>query len=286
MSQENENYRAAETEVLSSDEQNVARLLSNLKRVDAPKDFDFHLKARIANASPADFRPVRLFPILKYVLPLALFLMLGAAFVAMNSSNTANVPAVAGVPSSVVQQASAEPKREITPPVPVADPAPTRDTAQVVTAVEPVEAKREFRAERIKSSLPPRTIPAAVGNFNGGGSYDVAGNEAQKPILAPGLANTNSNSGTSVTAIPLQFRQMLMSIGIDAAVAGQKTWRIMQVTEDSIAERSGLLVGDVIEAIDGKPIDPLYKGSFSVTSMKVRRGDKVVEIDLQTTRHQ
>ena len=77
MSQENENYRAAETEVLNADEQNVARLLLGLKRVDAPKDFDFHLKARIANATPAVLRPVRFFPVLKYGVPLALFLLIG-----------------------------------------------------------------------------------------------------------------------------------------------------------------------------------------------------------------
>ncbi|MEO7673391.1 MAG: hypothetical protein ABIU09_04855 [Pyrinomonadaceae bacterium] len=99
MSYENKNKLAGETEILSSDEQNVSRLLSNLKRVDAPKDFDFHLKARIANASPADYQTVRLFPVLKYAFPLALFLLIGGAFILNSSFSGWNVPAVAELPN-------------------------------------------------------------------------------------------------------------------------------------------------------------------------------------------
>ena len=283
MSQENENYRAAETEVLNADEQNVARLLLGLKRVDAPKDFDFHLKARIANASPAVLRPVRFFPVLKYGVPLALFLLIGSAFVLMNSYSGADVPAVAVIPVTSAPQVTAETRKEITPPVRTDPEVKPQENEKILVATEPKNAKREFRAEQAKELLAPRVIPRATVNFNGGGSYDSAVNKASDTIAAPVLTNTNSNSNVA-PAIPLQFRQMLMSIGIDAAEAGAKTWRVMKLAKDSVAERSGMLVGDVIEAIDGKPIDPLYKGTFTARSINVRRSEKVVKIDLQTTK--
>ena len=55
----------------------------------------------------------------------------------------------------------------------------------------------------------------------------------------------------------------------------------MKLTKNSIAERSGLRVGDVMEAIDDRPIDPLYKGTFGVKSISVRRDGNVIKIDIK-----
>ena len=201
----------------------------------------------------------------------------------MNSYSGADVPAVAVIPVTSAPQVTAETRKEITPPVRTDPEVKPQENEKILVATEPKNAKREFRAEQAKELLAPRVIPRATVNFNGGGSYDSAVNKASGTIVAPVLTNTNSNSNAA-PAIPLQFRQMLMSIGIDAAEAGAKTWRVMKLAKDSVAERSGMLVGDVIEAIDGKPIDPLYKGTFTARSINVRRSEKVVKIDLQTTK--
>jgi hypothetical protein len=268
MSYEKEKNTAGETEMLSSDEQNVSRLLSNLKRVDAPTDFDFHLKARLANASPGDYRPVKLFPVLKYALPLALFLFVGAAFVLTNSYTGVNV--------SVVES----------PDAPVTSIGVNSEQAQqTVVNNNPTRANTpEVVAEQTKEPKVPRSKPGTR-DLPGGGSYDSTGNKAKDPISAPIIADSNSNSvrnpGNPGPSIPLQFRQMLMSLGIDASDAGDKTWKVMRLARDGIAERSGLQVGDMMEAIDDKPITPLYDGSFSVKSISVRRDDKVIKIDIQ-----
>ena len=277
MSYEDKKNIAGETEMLSSDEKSVSRLLSNLKRVDAPKDFDFHLKARIANASPGSYRPVRLFPVLKYALPLALFLLIGAAFVLTNSYTGANVPSVAVLPSApallpVSNSRPVENERTV---------APIINDVRVATGTQPVGNPLPKDYEKVA-----RLVPA---NRRGsrGGSYVIGIGNAAVPIRPRGFNNANSNNYTLtpielVQAPPLQFRQMLMSLGIDASDAGEKTWKVMKLTKDGIAERSGLRVDDVMEAIDDKPIDSLYDGSFSVKSISVRRDGKVVKIDIKS----
>ncbi len=276
MSYEDQKNIAGETEILSSDDQNVAQLLSNLKRIDAPKDFDFHLKARIANASPGDYLPVRLFPILKYALPLALFLVVGSAFVLINSYSGADVPIIADITTENVL--------------------PTRSgDTNSGPEVKAVNAQNP-QPDEVLTAANPRTVDEP----------SVADNRLERKIQtskrpsnstdqtirsAPdGLRFNNSNSNSQVKlvgigpSIPLQFRQILMSLGIDASDAGEKTWKVMRLSKDGIAERSGLQVGDLMEAVDDKPIDSLYDGSFSVQSINVRRDDKVIKIDLKTGR--
>ena len=279
MSYEDKKNIAGETEMLGSDEQNVSRLLSDLKRVDAPKDFDFHLKARIANASPADYRPVRFFPVLKYALPLVLFLLVGAAFVLTNSYTVENVPVVVGPeisPASLVADSNSGKQAETVS-------VPTRVPENVLIPENPQGGKREFVAGRTgQSTLPRPNRPTGIDSP--GGSYDSTQKNSPDPISRRGVggnSNLASGPGGPITSVPLEFRQMLMRVGIDASDAGQKTWTVRALTKDGIAERSGLRVGDLMEAIDGKPIDSLYDGSFSVSSISVRRDGKTVRIGLK-----
>ncbi len=284
MSYENEKNRASETETLSSDEESVSRLLSNLKRVDAPKDFDFHLKARLANASPDDYRPVRLFPILKYAMPLALLLFVGAAFVLTNSYTGPNVPVVVDVPdapaSSYIADSNSRQQAE-TGVVPTLVP----ESTTVAENQPPV--KREFVAAQTNQLTSPGSNRPASRDLPGSrdlpsrGSYDITGRSGPDPIRLPASGNVNSNlMGNSGTSGPLETRQMLRNIGIDAN-AGENGWTIRSVGKNTIAERSGLQAGDVMEAIDDKPISTLYDGSFSAKTISVRRDDKVVKIEIQ-----
>lgn len=269
--------------MLSSDEQNVSRLLSNLKRVDAPKDFDFHLKARIANASPGGYRPTRLFPVLKYTLPLALFLMVGAAFVLTNSYEGSNVPSVADapIPSAGDTTALVSPGEVVAKVAPADSDRRVADTRSLDDRPLSDDSTQEQNPRRSERPSPPLRGSSR-------GSMDSGLGNAAAPIRRRGFNDANSNNSTLtpnpnefVQAPPLQFRQMLMSLGIDASDVGEMTWKVMRLTKDGIAESSGLRVDDVMEAIDDKPIDSLYDGSFSVKSISVRREGKVVKIDIK-----
>ena len=55
--------KADETEKLSADDKKTSPMLGGLKKVSAPKNFDFQLKARIATRSRARFAPTRSFAV-------------------------------------------------------------------------------------------------------------------------------------------------------------------------------------------------------------------------------
>ncbi len=59
----------------SSEQTRVWQMIDVLPRVDAPVNFDFRVKARIANSKSADFQP-RFFPALRYVMPLGVIVLL------------------------------------------------------------------------------------------------------------------------------------------------------------------------------------------------------------------
>jgi hypothetical protein len=288
MNYKDQNKIAGETENLSSDEQNVARLLSGLKRVDAPKDFDFHLKARIANASPGDYKPVRLFPVLRYVMPLFLLLVGGGAFLLNSSySGDGNVTTVAEVPpvSSPGSGAGQAVVPKVIDPVPVNESVVAgaeRDTYKPQTARDAIRTTQRLPANRSNS----RPVPGGGSiDFRSGpgGSYDIAGNKAPDPRLPRFSNSSNSNSsgnGSGTAAQPLELRQMLRALGIEAEFE-EKGWRVRTLTKNGVAEQAGLQTGDLMEAIDDKPISTLYDGNFGATSISVRRGGELRKIDVK-----
>jgi len=77
----------AKTEILDTDDAKVAQLLAGLKRVEAPANFEFRLKARLANATP----PARSFgfvpTFVKFAAPVALVAAVSSVLF-LNSSNT------------------------------------------------------------------------------------------------------------------------------------------------------------------------------------------------------
>src|SRR5689334_13063314 len=87
-------------EGLNADEARVRQLLAGLKRVDAPKNFDFAVQTRIANTRPETFQAAgRGFAVLRYALPLVLVIVVVSGFVLNNLYSVKNdgVPVVAGL---------------------------------------------------------------------------------------------------------------------------------------------------------------------------------------------
>ncbi|MDQ6787245.1 MAG: hypothetical protein M3033_10595, partial [Acidobacteriota bacterium] len=80
MNYKNSTEKKNDGEILSAEDEKIRSLIGSLKRVDAPKDFDFRVKARIASAKPNNYRP-QFLPVLRYILPLGLILLISAAVV-------------------------------------------------------------------------------------------------------------------------------------------------------------------------------------------------------------
>ena len=58
----------------------VSNLLGSLTRVEAPGDFDFHVRSRIAKGRPVDRKAVLLPGWVRFAVPLVLLLFVGGYF--------------------------------------------------------------------------------------------------------------------------------------------------------------------------------------------------------------
>jgi len=270
-----------------SDEQKISILLSGLQRVEAPKDFDFHLKARIANAKPEEYRKSGLLPILKYAMPLALLLVVGAGIMVNSSYVNWQTPTVAGgpapsrtdVPQQALQPESGTDGQAASTPetkVPVVD--PNLEPGMELAAQPPAGGSNDF-------GLPKTATPRAPAGF----SADKGLKPAPTPVIPPEFrtGNINTSSNRSIVPIgmaakPLSVRSALESIGVEADIDENK-WKVKSVKDSTIAAQMGLKAGDKIESIDGKAIDDktVYKdGSFKVKTIRVRRGEAAVDLEL------
>src|SRR6266700_1296597 len=79
----------------------VSKLLGGLKRVEAPGDFDFGVKARIAKGKPRDGSTSWVLLTVRYTVSLVLLVFVGAyfAFNAFYGTRKVEVPIVAEVPA-------------------------------------------------------------------------------------------------------------------------------------------------------------------------------------------
>src|SRR5258706_1687753 len=78
-------------------DESVSKLLGALKRIETPNDFDFRVKARIADGKPVERSASWLPASIRYTLPLVLLLLVGGyfAFNALYSAKKIDAPAVA-----------------------------------------------------------------------------------------------------------------------------------------------------------------------------------------------
>lgn len=249
-----------------NDEQTrVWQMIETLPTVDAPKDFDFRLKARIASAKPADFQP-RFSPALRYVLPLSLAVFV-FAFVIFNSvslTNNTTVPQVAEsfAPPQIEKQT--EPIKSPFQETSATSVSKSETSGESVTNFSTqtesprptrlIRNEKQFIAVKSERALPVvRRKDSVKTDF--GASRDSASTSARVIVrknnnydktvktVAPNLENQNSTA----------TEQMLSQIGVET-VSENGNRKVKSLKQNGIAERSGVKVGDVIEAIDGKKL--------------------------------
>ncbi|MDQ3221489.1 MAG: PDZ domain-containing protein [Acidobacteriota bacterium] len=292
MIHEDSQNETLETEILSASDQKVAQMLGNLRAVDAPKDFDFRLKARIANSTPSHYKPKPLLPILRYAVPLVLVLSIGGMFVLNNSNGIENNALVSGIsqpPALIVNPAEAQPptvnnaekQLEFTGEIPAIENSGT-NKRQLAVGVNAVP----------KAILARRTGNSSQGgSFNRrprspqGGSVDIALKKANPTIYPRGLdpnisINPEKAPGFDNTS-KFTVRDILSAIGIEADF-GEDAWTVTSLKKGSLAERAGILKGDLIEAIDDRPIgvNAVFTGSVGAKTVTVRRLGRVILLNL------
>lgn len=292
MNYKNLTNQTEDREILSAEDEKIRVFLGNLKRVEAPKDFDFRVKARIAEHSRADFQP-RFLPVLRYVLPLGLILLFSAAFV----FNSLYFPDAVNVPLTAENNSPIEIKKEVeTSPANLIETANATSLPEneIIAAAATNSNVPNTRNEKnvptrfiaVKSVKNTKTSPKKNNSEISGGSRLSALTAPKQIITPPGINPNqtvqnspnpaNTNSLTAKTA-----KEVLSELGIETVFEGE-SWKVLSVRQNSPAQRSGVKTGDAVQAIDGEKLTdkPLQNKTIEGKNLTVRRGAEKVEISL------
>lgn len=261
----------------SSDEQTrVWLMIEGLKQIAAPPDFDFRVKAKIANAKPADFAaaaPPRFLPALRYVLPAcAAFLLLGLViFNAVNFSGNDSAPTIAkGRSETPAANFSPSNQLSFAPPEIVNT---SIETLPVETKQPEVNQNAQFIVNKLPRNRRASTPKPSFEKESGGGSRDFA-STGTREILPNGIKQNKTITSAPNLQKPKQVNdeEILSVAGIETITEnGKRTVKTVQ--QNSLAARSGVKAGDVIEKINDR--------AGSGKSLTVTRASKKIEIVLQ-----
>ena len=270
----------SDAEILTAEEQKLSALLGGLKRVEAPKDFDFKLKAKIAAVTPVDEQRTSLFPALRYVFPLFLVVLLsGFAALRIFAPNDATEPptiAEGSQPSNTVEIAVPDvPEKTVSFNNPTATDFNANKTA-LTTVDSPKAANNEKPMLAIVKPLEKRGGKQTVEPRNSSkGSYDISGGSPSNSI------NVGPNNPNTEQSGKIDVRQMLNMMGIEVEFVGTNC-KVKSVREGTAARIANFQPGDLIEAIDDKKLssETVVTDSFKGKVFRVVRAGKQIVIDL------
>ncbi|MCY7377201.1 MAG: hypothetical protein LH472_14670 [Pyrinomonadaceae bacterium] len=280
----------ADCKKISDRQMQIWLMIDGLKPVAAPNDFDIRVKARIANAKPSDFQSPRFLPILRYVLPLSVVVLLFGLFVFNSAyfSGSQNVPQIA---QSIIENPTAKEN----PPVNIAfanqlafAPSngnksavePSLTAGNSIVEIPSKTAKRlennqdvKFETAALSSNRQAKSPRKSGGNDSGGGSRVSALSETT--IRTPKGINLNANVNGAPkieSPKPAGDAEILSFFGIETVLEnGRRT--VKSLTKNSAAGRSDVKVGDVIEKVKNN-------------SVMILRGTEKLEITFQSSVNQ
>jgi hypothetical protein len=269
-----------ETEILNADERRVAEMCRILKKVEAPKDFDYHLKARLAARKARDFQP-RFGFAFRYALPaLGLILVLGLlAYTGgfLSSSNN----------SMVVRSTEAPPNLPLPENPAVSSYAPTPQAADASQNVLPVNQSVPLTPVIAAAPRSPKKTEAAgrVRNVSDEATSSEDKTFRTTEVLQPKGFEQNSQPSNSQNADkpnPISIKDVLSIMGISADFANGK-WTVKSVAANSVGENSGVKANDVIEAIDEQSLssETVFTKLVNGKSLTIRRKGEKSQINLR-----
>lgn len=273
-------------ELLSVEDEKIREMCGNLKRVSAPKDFDFRLKARFANVeSQTSKSPI--FAFLRYAAPLGLVVMLLGMIVLNNLFSVDNtaVPQITGnfiekpiVKNDVLVQTETFSETSVRNSGPNAD----------ITNVTPKNENSNSNKSLLFSMKDKDELAKVLEKDNrisesNGSSRDEA--SRQPRVFTPQMSNSNKSveSANSLTnSKPFYVKEILAFFGISASFTGN-SWKVQSVKPDSLADRSGIKPNDLIEAIENNRIstETIQTDSINGNKITIVRDGKRFEIVLK-----
>jgi hypothetical protein len=247
----------------------VSDLLRALPRVEAPANFEFGVKARIAAGGSGS----SLFPFLKVFAPLSLVLLIGGFIVFYGTMPDGSVATdTAGQPAVESERvAESEPRVENAP-----------DQAQGPRVTQAVDGNSMTASTEKPKTKTERRAPVSV---RADDIRNIEQGYKQANIICPRGIDCTGNSNASVkgnmnTDSRDAVRELLEIAGMNVNVV-RGTWTVRSVSTNSIAERSGVLANDVVESINDQSIGRITRFKGDVKSVTVRREGKSVKLDLR-----
>lgn len=274
-------------EILSAEDEKIRSLLGSLKRVGAPKDFDFRLKARFANAQPNSYQP-QFLSVLRYVLPLGLVVLISTVVI-FNSvyfadTQDGSMVAETRMPASIKEANLPDKPASIEQINPADFPQPSVDVESAPRNKISIKMPNAAARTSTKSVKKPKLEILSNENTDKdlSGSRDSTYTSVQV-ITPPGIAINQAirNSPNSSNVKSLTAKDVLLQLGIEA-VFENESWKVKSVMQNSPAERSSIKVGDSIEAIDGEKLTgkPVQNKIIGGKKLRIARGAEKIEISL------
>ncbi len=272
----NKTPNTLEPQVTDQGEEKISRLLSSLPRVEAPGDFGFRVKARIADGKPVQERPMWMPLAVKAAMPLVLILFVGGYFAFTTfytEPGSADIAAVESVQPAAVTEVPAERAADI--------------PAEIEPANPPVVLARDIPETRPAASAPVRTASArtpartptrrsvdTADSNRGGGSFDAAATQPRKLSPNEDVANAAETAAKGQPA-----GEVLTRIGINARFS-ENGWKAESVSPNTAASKAGVKAGDIIHSVDGQTMTDLRSVAKPATGKKIQvlRDGKIVDI--------
>jgi membrane-associated protease RseP (regulator of RpoE activity) len=253
-----------------SAEEKISQLLSAMPRVEAPGDFGFRVKARIAEVRPVNSRPLWLPTALKAAVPLGLALAIGG-YVGVTSLYVNDTPSVGQAVSEPARPGLVQSVPAATNPEAIALPEVAVST-QESTSSKVSSPVRDVATKKVSTRRPVTPKPAS--DDKASGSYIIAASET-KSLLSQGDPVVKPE--TTIKGTPAG--EILTKIGVNA-LFGEGGWKADSVSPNTAAAKAGVKAGDIIESVDGQDMSDRASVAKPATGkkLKVKRDGKSVEI--------
>ena len=270
----------------------IRQIIGSFKQVEAPKNFNFRVQARIAKAKSSDYKQISFLPWVRYVLPIVLIAAVFAliAIGGFNLFENRNAGQLAANEPQTKQKTNYpddESKKEIAvvsgeTPENSSDSAARSEAAQTIQEPYNKTTKpktEKIIAENLKKKTLQRKQNAEISQDDSIGSRDSAVRGNSTVILPPNMTGNQTNKNPNDKTKIFTVQEVLSQIGIETA---HETRVVKTVRENSLAERSGVETGDIIEAIDGQTLTEKTFGNKTVEgkALTILRDGKKMEINL------
>lgn len=287
-------FHCRDCQKFESDQNRIWAMLGGLGQVEAPKDFNFRVKARIAETKLDGYKEeTGFFPALRYVMPLGFVIVL-LSFVALSGLYFVGTQSE----QPIATQTTPTPKEVKVIQPEIAE----SDESEIIPEEKHVAEKNKNNLEEENPGIERKTAPENQRSNDlvaekkgktpkkttekpesGGGSKDLAG--TKPPTIIQPEFDTNRSPKPKQNKNPsksVDVKVVLDLAGIETDFKNGK-YSVKSVRKNSMAERSKVKVGDIIEAINGKKItgEPLRGKTIDVNSITVLRGKNSIFIKLK-----